>query len=70
MTWWPWLSRQKPAVVCGSTGHSPGTCELCSAYGMLCMDGHFLCWEHYSPEMALRVLLRVPPEASNENARR
>ena len=33
------------------TGRSPGCCERCGSYGMVCLNGQrFLCWEHYCDE--------------------
>lgn len=53
MMWWPWLPKQEIATTDGGTGRSPGCCERCGGYGMICLNGlTFLCWEHYREEMA------------------
>ena len=51
MRWWPWLPKQVPAHTRDGTGQSPGCCEVCGAYGMICLNGQrFLCWDHYRGE--------------------
>ena len=52
MQWWPWMRRQAPTYTRDSTGQSPGCCERCGGYGMICLNGQrFLCWDHYTDEM-------------------
>ena len=49
---WPWQSAQTPTVTRDGTGQSPGCCERCGGYGMVCLNGQrFLCWHHYCEEM-------------------
>lgn len=53
MMWWPWMPKQVEAKTRDGTGQSPGCCERCSGYGMICLNGQrFLCWDHYCEEMA------------------
>lgn len=50
---WRWLlTRQAQTYTRDGTGQSPGCCERCGGYGMICLDGRrFLCWDHYVEEM-------------------
>lgn len=67
MKWW-WPSHpQAQTYTRDSTGHSPGGCEVCSGYGMICLNGRrFLCWDHYCAEMQSQRQAAVSQGAANE----
>lgn len=51
MSRWFWMLPRQMAVTRSGTGQSPGCCERCGGYGMICLNGQrFLCWEHYCDE--------------------
>ena len=44
-----WFAREE------SSGRSPGCCERCGEYGIICLNGdQFLCWKHYCEEMQVK----------------
>lgn len=48
MVWRPWVKRQVETGTRDSSGRSPGCCERCGNYGLVCLNGQrFLCWDHY-----------------------
>jgi hypothetical protein len=52
MMWFPWMPKQLETKTTSGTGQSPGCCERCGDYGMICLNGQrFLCWNHYCEEM-------------------
>lgn len=56
MGWcWPWEVKQAPTYtsdVSDSSGRSPGSCEKCNEYALVCLNGQrFLCWDHYVEAM-------------------
>ncbi len=60
MIWWPWSTKQAQTYTRSNTSQSPGCCEVCSGYGMVCLNGQrFLCWDHYCIEMQAQ---RTTPE--------